>query len=255
MSGQWVCRKACDLGKCVCALGFKSEASGLNMGLRCLLIAPDSQFPSRCSPSGDCCPRLSSLWGSSCHQQAQSCWRVSLSLSDKLFICQLLSMWTSCPGAVVREPWARWLTTWWKQPKSDLHTLRRVTGFQPIRNTGRLAHSWLSHNQLQSPVYATLLSPHLCCQKVLDQGWMWQCMSVIPAPRRKRQGNCTIEASLYYTQWDSENTHTKMFSPNQTVVSKAGSSKTTTGTWAVCLQCHSLYFQWTLILGSWGWGV
>lgn len=42
--------EARDLGKYVCALGFKSAARGLGMvGLKCslsLMVAPDSQFPS-----------------------------------------------------------------------------------------------------------------------------------------------------------------------------------------------------------------
>lgn len=42
--------EACDLGKYICALGFKSAARGLSMvGLKCslsLMIAPGSQFPS-----------------------------------------------------------------------------------------------------------------------------------------------------------------------------------------------------------------
>lgn len=39
-----------------------------------------------------------------------------------------------------------------------------------------------------------------------------------------------------------------MFSPNQTAVSKAGNSKTVTGTWAMCLQGQRISSE----ISSWG---
>lgn len=200
--------KACDLGKHACALCFKSAVGGLSLGLgvfsRPLLLQTASFLQDTCprgiaatSPTPEGVP-LSSAGTVLLTGQPESPWHMT---------CQLLSMWISwsCGQRAlskVTDTAGRWgkgkqLKPAWPVCPWKCDQLPAVW-----TDTGRLAETWLSHNNCKGQ-YASLFhsSPHLLA-KITDQGWVWWCTSVIPAPRRKRRDNCKTEASLYYPQWD-----------------------------------------------------